>query len=562
MRPSSLDLNRQLIKAIDAGEPQRLLELTSTEGIDLDARNERGATPIYYAIENCMAEITKHLLEKGASANVFDINGATPLMHACFFGSEEIAMLLAQTTNPDFLDRVSSVDGSTALHHAARRGMTLVVALLLERRASSNVADVNGYTPLLNACIRNQQDAALLLAQSTSIEFINMGSRLIRDSTALHYAARNHLIPVVRALLDKGANPNVVDASGNTPLSLAIMDAAFNHSASPIIARELLIKGADPFTVTNFLGLGRLASNNPVEFTHIILLLSLSGRVAIYQEGGVILFGNRDGSFDNQSGPFAIPPELQDEYECDWKVIDDVKTYCSDSVPQDQKKSAKQIRDSMQLDIQFGSIHPALIRAMTSHIIRNSKFELLPDPIMISDPATPSIVDGILDECDLISLRNMLLPITAESVGLAITGLAVKNISPGATNLILEFYNKGDKPAENMALSLISYSSEAAEVCLDRFRDLKISVEGFDTKQIQRAARLLVETSGNREIQKLVRREKQFKRIGDSSFSGAVATQLARVEEIVEDSPLPSAKPRSPAGSAAGLTAEGKSKAL
>jgi len=68
-----------------------VLELLVADGSDVNARNDRGWTPLYYANHKHMAEL---ILDKGADVNTKDDHGSTPLHWRAVLGQREIAELL------------------------------------------------------------------------------------------------------------------------------------------------------------------------------------------------------------------------------------------------------------------------------------------------------------------------------------------------------------------------------------------------------------------------------------------------------------------------------------
>ncbi len=64
-------------------------------------------------------------------------------------------------------------------------------------------------------------------------------------TTALHQAVQLGLVDIVQLLLERGADPNLRDGDGDSPLHLAIL----NHHAQ--IIRQLLNQGADPNAIND-----------------------------------------------------------------------------------------------------------------------------------------------------------------------------------------------------------------------------------------------------------------------------------------------------------------------
>lgn len=98
--------------------------------------------------------------------------------------------------------------------------------------------DEYGRSPLLNAVIVGDlSKIGNLLAAGATVD--------LQDDngwTALHFAAQERREDIVRALLERGANPNLLNAHGNGPLWVAAMNARGEFG----IVRALLAAGADP----------------------------------------------------------------------------------------------------------------------------------------------------------------------------------------------------------------------------------------------------------------------------------------------------------------------------
>ena len=202
-----------LCYAIVGGNPA-IVELLISQGATVKPHSERF---LDYAIAYDWVEIAKLLLENGADPSKAprilddgskmsvllkahgvppkDINakshmGWPPLVYACRGDNgehpEEIQRLLALGANID----IQNYKGKTGLHCAAKAGFLNVINLLIENGATVDATDNDGETPLFEAIrstIKNgeKQRAAL------------------------------------EALLIKGANPNVKNRKGQTPLKVA-----------------------------------------------------------------------------------------------------------------------------------------------------------------------------------------------------------------------------------------------------------------------------------------------------------------------------------------------------
>ncbi len=149
--------------------------------------------------------IVRDLVARGCDINTADGNGCTPLHHACFYGRKGMVKLLAALAGKDgaaklavdakdnrgwtalmctasnghvdtvkaLLDAKASLteenlEGRTALHIAAGKGMDKVVKMMLSGSGSSlvNKQSVRGWTPLFDACLHFHEDVIRMLLKA------------------------------------------------------------------------------------------------------------------------------------------------------------------------------------------------------------------------------------------------------------------------------------------------------------------------------------------------------------------------------------------------------------
>jgi len=151
-----------------------------------------------------------------ALVNTLDeTTGATPLQYAVLRGNYDIVRFLLNNS-ADVNSKGNT--GRAPLHLAAFDGNEKIAKLLIDYKAQINAADVNGATPLIiSSGRRHTAVAKLLLKQKAKLNEKEKESGL----TALHAAVLSGDDEMVRELLQKGANRNIKDASGMTPLELA-----------------------------------------------------------------------------------------------------------------------------------------------------------------------------------------------------------------------------------------------------------------------------------------------------------------------------------------------------
>lgn len=85
---------RELISAIKKGDTSKFSAALST-GVDVNARDSIGWTPLFYAVASSDVEMIKELLRRGASTHIKDNAGWTPVSHARLDGNRDVCILLA-----------------------------------------------------------------------------------------------------------------------------------------------------------------------------------------------------------------------------------------------------------------------------------------------------------------------------------------------------------------------------------------------------------------------------------------------------------------------------------
>lgn len=238
--------------------------------------------PLFCAAGSGSAECVDLLLQAGADLHLLDRHGRPVLANA---GSPEVVQVLVaagadpneQYNERDVLGWVFS--GGLQSHDLSEAERLDVAEALLEAGASRDSTAFSDWTQLYSAAFHHQADAVdFLLAQGASLRSTNSGTplhgicwqgeytdpetnlaceRIIRalvaagvpldarrseGNTALHEAAWGDWgnPTAVRVLLELGAQPDLVNDAGHTPLHLAA------HAGFLASVTALLAAGADP----------------------------------------------------------------------------------------------------------------------------------------------------------------------------------------------------------------------------------------------------------------------------------------------------------------------------
>ena len=101
-----------------------------------------------------------------------------------------------------------------------------------------DATDGEGRTALINSVIENKVDFIQWLLENGAN--INHQDRI--GYSVLHFVAQNQMTGLAKYFLEKGADPNLQDIHGNTPLWTAV----FNSKGTKDIVRLLLQSNANP----------------------------------------------------------------------------------------------------------------------------------------------------------------------------------------------------------------------------------------------------------------------------------------------------------------------------
>ena len=189
-------------------------------GADPTIRNNAGVTALHGAANTGHSDIVATLLQAGVGKDILDDDGDTPLMWASRAGHLPVVRTLVNAgANQD----VCSMDdeGLTALHAAAGEGYNSVVKTLLKSGANKDTLNKLGETPLIVAVSRGQlRVVKTLLDFGANFTIATTPQR----HTALHYAAHVGREDIVSVLLASGAETLVTDSANRTPLVWAARD--------------------------------------------------------------------------------------------------------------------------------------------------------------------------------------------------------------------------------------------------------------------------------------------------------------------------------------------------
>jgi ankyrin repeat protein len=183
---------------------------------DSSLSDQHGKNALHLAAQYGRAEVVKLLLEKGADANALDFRDKSACHVAAKYGKtaghgESIKLLLEHNADLNSTDKA----GRTPLYTAATFGQTQIVDQLTKCGADVHHKRLSGYTPLRAAVLNGHHQVikSLIAARANPNE-----QHDVFQDTLLQTAVWKKNFPAIKLLLNSGANVNLPNVYGQTPL--------------------------------------------------------------------------------------------------------------------------------------------------------------------------------------------------------------------------------------------------------------------------------------------------------------------------------------------------------
>ena len=231
-------------------------------GADVNTADDHGVTPLERAAENASAAMVGALLAAGADANAAQTSGLTPLMTAARTGS--VAVVQALLGHGAEVNAATAETRSTALMWAVAEPHPDVVRVLLDAGADPRASTFKGFTPLMFAA----RNGDIALARTLIDAGVDVNEPSADGTHILPFAIVSAQDTFAQFLLEEGADPNgsmngvfaLHAASGSVSqwlgewyrrhgrggLYAGMGRARLSGSRRVPLVKALLAKGADP----------------------------------------------------------------------------------------------------------------------------------------------------------------------------------------------------------------------------------------------------------------------------------------------------------------------------
>ncbi|XP_067454225.1 CARD- and ANK-domain containing inflammasome adapter protein [Thunnus thynnus] len=234
-----------------------IIELLLQRGARLDLKDNKGHTALHRAASRGHTEIVRALIKAGTLNYTLDLQGKTPIHLA----AENEHLNSVKVLVKEEAEQSESHTQDTFLHMAAMEDNSRLAEMLLQSGAAVDARNNNKKTALFYAVARSdEKTVTVLLNAGAKVDYdvINEAIKLNQESVlhlllgesfqgalsgevlgpALFSAVRQNYDGVVTALIDSGANVNMSDKQGYTPL---LLSAELGHTE---VFRVLVAKQA------------------------------------------------------------------------------------------------------------------------------------------------------------------------------------------------------------------------------------------------------------------------------------------------------------------------------
>uniref|UniRef100_A0A5F9C2K0 Fibronectin type III and ankyrin repeat domains 1 n=1 Tax=Oryctolagus cuniculus TaxID=9986 RepID=A0A5F9C2K0_RABIT len=199
-------------RAVNMNDEDLLLRIFQGGHVKVDVPNKFGFTALMVAAQKGYTRLVKILVSNGTDVNLKNGSGKDSLMLACYAGHLDVVKYLRRHGASW---EARDLGGCTALHWAADGGHCNVVEWMIKDGCEVDAMDTGlGWTPLMrvSAVSGNQRVASLLIEAGADVNVKDRDGK-----TPLMVAVLNNHEELVQLLLDQGADASIKnEVSGPT----------------------------------------------------------------------------------------------------------------------------------------------------------------------------------------------------------------------------------------------------------------------------------------------------------------------------------------------------------
>ena len=265
---------------------EETLQAIINHGTDINATSRDNVTALMIACWKCNVEAINVLLNAGADTNIVDANALTCIHQAVGEGcsSKTIQALIDHGADINLTDKTNT----TALMIACKKRNAETINVLLNAGADPNIANTMG---LISIHLAASVDCSNETIQAIIDNGADVNTRDEDSLTALMLACLKGNIEAINALMNAGANPNIVHANGLICIHFAVLGDRSKETLQALINHGIDVNATSK------------ASNNATSNETALLLACQKGFVEAIN---VLLNAGADPNLADTEGESSI----------------------------------------------------------------------------------------------------------------------------------------------------------------------------------------------------------------------------------------------------------------
>ncbi|CAB0029690.1 unnamed protein product [Trichogramma brassicae] len=210
--------------------------------VQVNFQDHAGNTPLHVALYRGRRNLFEILLRNGANPNLANAKGLTPLQIICCRNRDDykLAKMIFELSHERYRPvkvNVQDKAGQTPLHDAMLFGHRNLVQVLLKNDANPNSVNIMGLTPLHMICTEQYYDRLAQIffeVNDAKHQLVKVNVQNKLGNAPLHFALHLRNERLIELLLRRGADPNLTDEKGLTPLHIICNDRYSDHKMAEI----------------------------------------------------------------------------------------------------------------------------------------------------------------------------------------------------------------------------------------------------------------------------------------------------------------------------------------
>ena len=273
-------VSQQIIEATKNGDIDKIQQLLTIPGINLNIKDKNYLTPVLIAARNNRLDILKKLIDADADINSQTNNGTTALIMASVNNNLDIVKELLK--HPNIKPNIINVNGLSALVAASYIGNIDIVKELIAAGVNINIKTNDGGNALLAALGTSKTENLIEIVKELIIGGIDVNIKTNSGKSPLIVATSRGELDIVKELLK---HPNIkVDITLKNGYTALI---AASYIGNKNIVNELINAGANVNirTDTGFTALIEGARSKNIDIVNSLITAGADPNLQEYKIG-------------------------------------------------------------------------------------------------------------------------------------------------------------------------------------------------------------------------------------------------------------------------------------